>query len=58
MTGRADRQPVWIPRDLHARLTELADERELSITYFASKLLAESIDRLKPAADVFLTRAK
>lgn len=58
MTGRADRQPVWVPRELHQRLTDLASERELSITYFVSKLLEESVARLKPAAEISLTRKR
>ena len=56
MTGRADRQPVWVPRDLHARLEALAHERELSITYFVSKLLEEAIDALTPADELRLTK--
>ena len=56
MTGRADRQPVWVPKELHQKLSDLASERELSITYFVSKLLEESIARLVPAAEITLTR--
>jgi hypothetical protein len=56
VTGRAERQPVWIPRELHRKLHALADERELSVTYFVSKLLEEALDALEPATELRLTR--
>lgn len=45
-----------LPKDLHARLTEAAAERDLSANFLAVKALEEFLDNLVPADQLRLTR--
>lgn len=46
-----------LPRDLHARMSEAADERGVALNWLAVRLLNESMDRLIPVDELVLTRA-
>ncbi|MBW3536852.1 MAG: ribbon-helix-helix domain-containing protein [Actinobacteria bacterium] len=45
-----------LPKDLHAKLTEAAAERDLSANFLAVKALEEFLDNLVPADQLRLTR--
>jgi predicted HicB family RNase H-like nuclease len=45
-----------LPKELHARLTEAAVERDLSANFLAVKALEEFLDNLVPAEELRLTR--
>lgn len=45
-----------LPRDLHARLTEAADERDISANWLMTKAIADYLDRLLPADEIVWTQ--
>lgn len=40
--------------ETHAALTAAADEREVSMNWLVNRIVKEGIDRLRPAASLFL----
>jgi predicted HicB family RNase H-like nuclease len=47
---------VRLPRDLHQRLLEAANDRDLSANYLMTRAIADFLDRLIPADQFTLTR--
>ena len=47
---------IRFPDDLHDRLKEAADERDLSINFLVVKAVEEFLERLVPADEFRLTR--
>ena len=47
---------LGLPEDLRKRLSEAADERGVSVSWLARRLLVEGLDRLTPADALRLTR--
>jgi hypothetical protein len=47
-----------LPRDLHARLTEEAADRDLSVNWMVTKAIAEFLDRLLPVGEIAWTRVR
>ncbi len=48
---------VRLPADLHARLQEAADERDLSVNFLVIKAIEDFLDHLIPANELRLTRS-
>jgi predicted HicB family RNase H-like nuclease len=47
---------VRIPKDLHERLRDAADERQISVNLLVVKALDDYLDRLIPVGELQLTR--
>lgn len=47
---------IRFPDELHERLKEAAEERDLSINFLVVKAVEEFLDRLVPASEFRLTR--
>lgn len=45
-----------VPRSLHERLKQAAEERQVAVNLIAVKALEEYLDRLIPVEDLQLTR--
>jgi predicted transcriptional regulator len=58
-SGSRDRvtTAIRLPAELHDRLREAADERDLSINYLVVKAVEEFLERLIPADELRLTRS-
>ncbi len=48
---------IRFPAELHERLREAAEERDLSINFLVVKAVEEFIERLIPAEELRLTRS-
>ncbi len=58
MAGKQRRTTaIRLPEDLHRRLREAADERDLSINYLVVKAVEEFLDNLIPVEELWLTRS-
>jgi predicted transcriptional regulator len=49
---------IRLPEDLHRRLREAADERDLSINYLVVKAVEEFLENLIPVDELRLTRTR
>lgn len=47
---------VRLPVEMHVRLREAADERDLTVNYMITKAVARFLDDLKPVDEWKLTR--
>jgi predicted HicB family RNase H-like nuclease len=47
---------IRIPRPLHERLKQAAEERQVAVNLLAVKALEDYVDRLIPVEDLQLTR--
>lgn len=49
---------IRIPTQLHARLREAADDRDVSVNWLVLRALEDFLDRLIPADELRLTRPR
>jgi predicted transcriptional regulator len=49
---------IRLPEDLHRRLREAADDRDLSINYLVVKAVEEFLENLIPVDELRLTRTR
>ena len=49
---------IRFPEDLHHRLQEAAEQRDLSINFLVVKAVHEFLDHLIPANELTLTRSR
>ena len=47
---------IRFPEELHARLRDAADDRDLSVNFLVVKAVEEFLERLIPAKELRLTR--